>query len=135
MSTLKEVDMRHPSDYPVWLTLVALDARDSLRARIIPALDRAASMVVEPETQRLLRDIRDQALLQCNRLRLAIKGRAPGSQNGRRTRADRPILDSQGQGRGLGSPESPIRPRASDAVSEEPNLMKAGDPTHGCTYA
>jgi hypothetical protein len=58
----------------------ALDARDALRGRIVPTVDRLRVLIGgNPEAGRLLEDIRLTAGAHADRLRLAIKNRTTRS--------------------------------------------------------
>ena len=87
----------------VWLTTAALDARDGLRSKIIPGLDRAMEMEGDDLREHLTK-LRDAALHHCDRLRLAIKGRIPGRKKPAKTTvhssAHLPPLASQRTERG-----------------------------------
>lgn len=70
-----EQQMKQRDEQWVWLTAAAMDCRDSLRSRIVPGLDKAATMRGD-ELREHLQQLRDVALVHTNRLLYALKGRS-----------------------------------------------------------
>ena len=74
-------------DLNLRLQAAAIAARDDLRSVILPGLDQLARRATHPETRQLIQTLHDVAWKHADRLRIAMKDRAPANR-ARRTRAE-----------------------------------------------